>query len=68
MRFYAVVDQGILGAFHHKWDETGWRFIPWMDSHRPSRKWHATPQDALPRWAKSARIVEATSAKEALTK
>lgn len=30
----------------------GWRFYPWMDTHRPSRRYWATAEEAIPRWLK----------------
>ena len=36
----------------------GFRFIPAMDSHKPSRKAHATPDDCIPAWAR-ARLIAA---------
>lgn len=29
----------------------GYRFLPSMDSHKPSRKFHEVPVDCVPRWA-----------------
>lgn len=30
----------------------GFRFLPATDAHKPSRKYHATPQAAIPAWAR----------------
>lgn len=31
-------------------DIDGWRFTPWTDAHKPSRKGWPTPKSAIPRW------------------
>ena len=43
----------------------GWRFIPY-DLHMPSRRAWPTPEAALPRWAKTAAIVQAENVSEAV--
>ncbi len=37
-----------VGAVNKETD--GWRFIPWTDSHKPSRKGWPTATAAIPRW------------------
>ena len=37
-----------VGSVHK--DTDGWRFIPWTDSHKPSRKGWPTATAAIPRW------------------
>lgn len=34
----------------------GWRFYPWMDTHRPSRRYWPTAEEAIPRWLKKRRF------------
>jgi hypothetical protein len=62
--WFAVTDRGVLGAFsqfHSGPYEGKWRFLPYCQ-HAPSRKAWDTREQALPRWAKSARIVQAANA------
>lgn len=37
-----------IGTVHKETD--GWRFIPWTDAHKPSRKGWPIPKAAIPRW------------------
>jgi hypothetical protein len=64
---FAVVTKNrqrfVIGAFAQQ--GIGWRFIPY-DQHMPSRRAWPTPEAALPRWAKTAAIVQAENVSEAV--
>ena len=60
---YAVVSQGVLGVFHESL--AGTRFIPW-NQRKPSRKFWGSVEEALPRWARTAKLIRATNPNEAM--
>ena len=56
--FIVINEQSLrVGAVNKEID--GWRFIPWMDSHKSSRKGHETREKAIPRWVGSYTLEEA---------
>ena len=55
MSFIVINEQNLpVGAVNNETD--GWRFIPWMDSHKSSRKGHDTCEAAIPRWVGKFRL------------
>ena len=68
MTTYAVVERDgapvVIGAFLKS--PGGYRFVPWNAAHKPSRKLWETAAEALPRWARAARVIEARDTDQAV--